>query len=74
VKLRRICRALPASGAVLAWTAGGLLTLDVLLLDAPVYAEYMPVPELYSAVPRGRPVRYTISLAGRKIVSVSPIE
>jgi all-trans-8'-apo-beta-carotenal 15,15'-oxygenase len=38
------------------------LIVDVLLLDAPIYSEYRPVPDLFATVPRCRPVRYIIDL------------
>ena len=41
---------------------GERLTMDVLLLDAPVYPQYQPLPDLFTTVPRGRPVRYIIDL------------
>jgi len=38
------------------------LIVDVVELDAPVYDQYQPVPDLFTAVPAGRPVRYTIDV------------
>jgi carotenoid cleavage dioxygenase-like enzyme len=50
------------------------LIVDVLLLDAPVYSEYAPLPDLFSTVPRCRPVRYVIELATRQLRAVCPME
>jgi all-trans-8'-apo-beta-carotenal 15,15'-oxygenase len=47
---------------------GSLLTVDVLELDEPVYREYQPIPDLFSTVSRGRPVRYRVSLERREVV------
>ena len=47
---------------------GRRLTVDILELDAPVYPEYQPIPDLFATVPRSRPVRYVIDLESRKIV------
>jgi all-trans-8'-apo-beta-carotenal 15,15'-oxygenase len=46
---------------------GRYISLDVLLLDAPVYPEYQPIPDLFSTVPRGRPVRYVIDFEKRTL-------
>jgi len=49
------------------------LIVDVLLLDAPVYSEYQPLPDLFANVPRCRPVRYVIDLAARELLAVCPM-
>jgi all-trans-8'-apo-beta-carotenal 15,15'-oxygenase len=40
----------------------GLLIVDLIELDRPIYAEYQPIPDLFSTAPLGRPVRYRIDL------------
>jgi carotenoid cleavage dioxygenase-like enzyme len=40
----------------------GHLVVDVLLLDAPVYPEYQPVPNLFANAPQCRPARFLIDL------------
>lgn len=49
------------------------LIADLLLLDAPVYNQYRPLPDLFISVPRSRPVRYIVDLATREL-AVCPIE
>ena len=46
----------------------GMLTVDLLELEAPVYPEYETVPDLFSTLSRCRPVRYRISLKERALV------
>ncbi len=46
----------------------GLLTVDVLELEAPAYPEYQPVPDMFPTVTPCRPTRYVIDLATRKLV------
>ena len=53
---------------------GRLLTVDILELEAPVYPEYQPIPDLFSTVSSGRPVRYRIDLESRKLVERLPME
>jgi carotenoid cleavage dioxygenase-like enzyme len=50
------------------------LVVDVLLLDAPIYAEYRPLPDLFATVPRCRPVRYIIDLLTRNLIATCPME
>jgi carotenoid cleavage dioxygenase-like enzyme len=52
---------------------GDWLTMDVLLLDEPVYSQYQPLPDLFANVPLGRPARYRIDPAGRKLVDVETL-
>lgn len=40
--------------------SGGLVMADILEMDAPIYREYQPIPDLFQTVPRCRPVRYII--------------
>ena len=52
---------------------GGRLTVDILELDAPVYREYQPIPDLFATVPPSRPVRYLIDLETRKLLDRQPM-
>jgi all-trans-8'-apo-beta-carotenal 15,15'-oxygenase len=45
-----------------------LLTIDILELEAPVYPEYQPIPDLFGSVQPCRPVRYRIDLNSRKLL------
>ncbi len=54
--------------------AGTRLTVDVLLLDAPVYPEYQPVPDMFLTAPPCRPVRYEIDLPSRKLVKALALD
>ena len=47
---------------------GNLLTVDLLELDSPVYAEYQPIPDLFPNVAPCRPVRFLIDTARGCIV------
>ena len=47
----------------------GQLIVDVIELDRPVYDQYQPLPELFMDVSFGGPVRMTIELDKREIVS-----
>ena len=47
---------------------GDILTVDILELEAPVYGEYQPIPDLFSTVSPGRPVRYRIDLGSKQVV------
>ncbi|MEM7482054.1 MAG: carotenoid oxygenase family protein [Acidobacteriota bacterium] len=40
--------------------ADGLLYVDLLELDEPVYGQYQPLPDLYRSVAPGRPVRWVV--------------
>lgn len=53
---------------------GDRLTVDVLLLDSPVYPEYQPMPDLFASVPRCRPARYLIDLATRTLTEASAMD
>ena len=44
------------------------LTVDLLELEAPIYGEYQPIPDLFSTVSPGRPVRYRIALDSQKVI------
>src|SRR5207244_13388449 len=45
-----------------AFEAAGRLTADVIEFDQPVYGEYL-VPDLFTTVGPGRPVRYVVDVA-----------
>jgi len=53
---------------------GSSLTMDVLLLDAPVYPEYQPLPDLFATVPRARPFRYNIDLESRALAGATSMD
>jgi all-trans-8'-apo-beta-carotenal 15,15'-oxygenase len=48
--------------------ADGHLTVDILDLEAPVYPDYQPVPDMFPTAPRCRPTRYVIDLKTRKLL------
>jgi all-trans-8'-apo-beta-carotenal 15,15'-oxygenase len=47
-----------------AFERDGLLVVDVLELEEPVYPDYTPVPDLFAEVAPAHPVRYVLDLAG----------
>jgi len=53
---------------------GQMLTADLLELEAPVYAEYQPIPDLFRTVRPCRPVRYRIDLESRKLAERQPMD
>lgn len=46
---------------------GRELIVDILELEQPVYADYQPMPDLFQAAPRCRPVRYVVDLDTRTL-------
>lgn len=50
------------------------LTVDVIELDRPVYDQYQPLPVLFTDVSAGGPVRLTVDLETRKLVSKQELE
>jgi carotenoid cleavage dioxygenase-like enzyme len=56
------------------YETGDRLIVDLLLLDAPVYSQYQPVPDLFATTPRCRPVRYSIDLETRGITEISALD
>ena len=48
---------------------GGRLNVDLLELEASIYSEYQPIPDLFSNAIPGRPTRYVIDLDSRELVS-----
>lgn len=53
---------------------GRTVTVDVLEMEEPIYREYQPIPDLFSTAPPCRPVRYTIDLDSKSIVSRTTID
>lgn len=51
-----------------AFEEGGRLVVDVMELDRPVYDQYQAVPDLFTEVSPGRPVRFVLDLDGGRIV------
>jgi len=49
----------------------GLLVVDLIEMDAPVYPEYQPIPDLFSTAPLGRPVRYRIDIQSCRVIDRS---
>jgi all-trans-8'-apo-beta-carotenal 15,15'-oxygenase len=47
---------------------GERLTVDVVEYDEPLYGYYQPVPDLFSNVSQGGPVRFVIDLRSRQII------
>jgi carotenoid cleavage dioxygenase-like enzyme len=45
----------------------GHLVMDILELEAPVYPEYQPVPDLFPTVTPCRPTRYVVDLASGQL-------
>lgn len=44
-----------------AFEQDGVLTVDLILYERPLYPEYQPLPRLFETVSRGRPMRYRLS-------------
>jgi all-trans-8'-apo-beta-carotenal 15,15'-oxygenase len=55
-------------------SAGDLLTVDVLELEAPAYPEYQPVPDMFPTVTSCRPTRYVIHIPTQKLVARTAME
>ena len=51
----------------------GILTVDILELERPVYGDYEPLPDLFTIVAPGRPVRYRIDLTSRTVIERIPM-
>jgi all-trans-8'-apo-beta-carotenal 15,15'-oxygenase len=54
--------------------ASGRLVLDVLELDRPVYDQYQEIPDLFTGVGPGRPVRLTVDLDRAELVARREID
>jgi len=46
----------------------GRLNVDLLEFDAPIYSQYQPVPDFFTTVPQGRPVRFVIDQQARQLL------
>lgn len=53
---------------------GGLLNVDLLELERPVYDQYQTVPDLFTQVCDGRPVRYVIRVEGQELAGRREID
>jgi all-trans-8'-apo-beta-carotenal 15,15'-oxygenase len=51
-----------------------LLVVDLLEFDAPIYAEYQPIPDLFQNVADGGPVRFVIDLQKKELMERVPIQ
>ena len=51
----------------------GILTVDIIELDRPVYGDYEPLPDLFTIVEPGRPVRYRVDLASKSVIERIPM-
>ena len=51
-----------------AFEEGNQLVADVVELERPVYDQYEPVPDLFTTVGEGGPVRYVLDLEGGRVV------
>jgi len=51
-----------------AWEDGEHLVVDVVELERPVYDQYEPVPDMFTAVGPGGPVRYVLDLEKNEVV------
>ena len=52
----------------------GRLTVDVLELDHPIYDQYQVVPDLFTNVCEGQPVRFVIDVDASELVSTAAID
>jgi len=50
------------------------LTVDVLELDHPIYDQYQQVPDLFTDVCEGHPVRYAVDLKTRELIERGEID
>jgi all-trans-8'-apo-beta-carotenal 15,15'-oxygenase len=54
--------------------AENALTVDVLELDHPIYDQYQVIPDLFSDVCEGRPVRFVVDIDKQKLVETVAID
>lgn len=52
-----------------AWEERERLTVDLIELDRPIYRDYHELPELFTDVCPGRPVRYVLDLAAGRVLT-----
>src|SRR5262249_47085197 len=48
--------------------AAGRLTVDVVEFERPIYDQYQEVPDLFTDVPAGQPVRFVVDLHTRELM------
>ena len=53
---------------------GNKLMVDVIELDRPVYDQYQPLPDLFNEMPAGGPVRLSIDLTKRGLISRNELD
>jgi all-trans-8'-apo-beta-carotenal 15,15'-oxygenase len=53
---------------------GGRLIVDVIEFERPVYDQYQIVPNLFTEVAAGRPVRFVIDVARRELIGMREID
>src|ERR1043166_3953419 len=53
---------------------GGRLHVDVLELDRPVYDQYQVVPDLFTNVCEGRPVRFVVDVENAELIKTDSID
>jgi all-trans-8'-apo-beta-carotenal 15,15'-oxygenase len=53
---------------------GGRLRADVLELDRPVYDQYQEVPDLFTNVCEGRPVRFVVDVENAELIKTDAID
>lgn len=51
-----------------AFEEAGVLIVDILEIDEPIYPHYQPLEKLFEGAPLARPVRYRIDLAAKKVI------
>ena len=52
----------------------GWIYADVLEMEAPVYGEYQPIPDLYQDLKPGRPVRYVVDPDSKTLIDRIPLD
>jgi all-trans-8'-apo-beta-carotenal 15,15'-oxygenase len=50
------------------------LTVDVLELDHPIYDQYQHIPDLFTDVCAGQPVRYVVDVKGRELIGRGEVD
>jgi len=53
---------------------GERLTVDVVEYDEPLYGNYQPLPDLFSSVSQGSPVRFVLDLKSREIIDRTALD
>jgi carotenoid cleavage dioxygenase-like enzyme len=52
----------------------GRLTVDVLEMERPIYDQYQVVPDLFTDVCEGQPVRFVIDVGGEELIKTAAID